>query len=302
MRTGQVTTTYCNEFLFRLLDVTPIDLYFKPLDRLIDAHPHNVEFWSVIKEHRSITNKNMTLCLSGKKVDCIITSKIYNQRTLNVKGVQFFITTQKQISANVSEKISNSAVRTFSDFIGQSNKVKSTIQNGKIMAQTHSNVMLLGESGVGKDVLAQAIHNAGPRRNKPFVAVNCGALPRDIIASELFGYEGGAFTGAKREGNIGKFELANGGTIFLDEIGEMPLDLQATLLRVVEQKQLMRIGGNKLINVDVRVISATNADMMKVIEQKRFRSDLYYRLSTMILDIPPLRERDEDIILLAAFY
>ena len=150
-----------------------------------------------------------------------------------------------------------------------------------MLSGSYANVMLLGESGTGKDLFAQAIHNASGRSDKPFIAINCGAIPRELIASELFGYEGGAFTGAKRQGNIGKFELANGGTIFLDEIGEMPLDLQATLLRVVEQKQFMRLGSNRLIDVDVKIISATNVDIFSMIEEKRFRADLYYRLSTM---------------------
>lgn len=131
------------------------------------------------------------------------------------------------------------------------------------------------------------------------MAINCGALPRDLIASELFGYEGGAFTGAKRQGNMGKFELANGGTLFLDEIGEMPLDLQATLLRAVEQKSITRLGSTKEIEVDVKIISATNANLRDLINEKRFREDLYYRLSTLRLTLPPLRQRGEDIILLA---
>ena len=170
------------------------------------------------------------------------------------------------------------------------------------MAQTESNIMLLGESGTGKDIFAQAIHNASPRRHKPFVALNCGALPRDLIESELFGYEDGAFSGAKRNGNIGKFELANGGTIFLDEIGEMPLDLQVRLLRVVEQKQFMRLGGNKLIKADVRIIAATNANIEEMISQKQFRADLFYRLSTMKLNLPSLRERKDDIPVLSEHF
>lgn len=159
--------------------------------------------------------------------------------------------------------------------------------------------MLLGESGVGKDIIAQAIHNASDRRNRPFIAVNCASLPRDLIASELFGYEEGAFTGAKRSGNIGKFELANTGTIFLDEIGDMPLESQAMLLRVIEQKSFMRIGSNRVTNVDVKIISATNADLEELVEKKLFRLDLYYRLGVIKLHIPPLRQREDDVILLA---
>jgi transcriptional regulator with PAS, ATPase and Fis domain len=170
------------------------------------------------------------------------------------------------------------------------------------MATTGSNIMILGESGTGKDVFAQAIHNASNRKNKPFIALNCGAMPRDLIESELFGYESGAFTGARKGGNIGKFELAHEGTIFLDEIGEMPLDLQSKLLRVVEQKQIMRIGGTRMIDVDVKIIAATNANVWEMIEHKKFRADLFYRLSTMRLNLPPLRERKSDIVPLAEFF
>ena len=172
----------------------------------------------------------------------------------------------------------------------------------KAVAKSESNVLILGESGVGKDIFAQAIHNASDRRDKPFLALNCAALPRDLIASELFGYEGGAFTGAKKNGNIGKFQLADTGTIFLDEIGDMPLDLQATLLRVIEQKKFMRVGSSSITNVDVRIIAATNANIQKLIDQKKFRADLYYRLSTLQFTIPPLRERGSDIILLAEYF
>ncbi len=150
--------------------------------------------------------------------------------------------------------------------------------------------MLLGESGTGKDIVAQAMHNASPRKNNSFLAINCAALPRDLIASELFGYEDGAFTGARKGGNIGKFELADQGTIFLDEIGDMPLDLQASLLRVLEEKKVMRLGGGKLVPVNVRVIAATNKDLETEIERNRFRRDLFYRLGVIKITIPPLRK------------
>ncbi|NLV22365.1 MAG: sigma 54-interacting transcriptional regulator, partial [Syntrophomonadaceae bacterium] len=157
----------------------------------------------------------------------------------------------------------------------------------------------LGESGTGKDIIAQAMHNASPRKNNSFLAINCAALPRDLIASELFGYEDGAFTGARKGGNVGKFELADQGTIFLDEIGDMPLDLQASLLRVLEEKKVMRLGGGKLVSVNVRVIAATNKDLETEIERNRFRRDLFYRLGVIKITIPPLRERPADIMPLA---
>jgi transcriptional regulator with PAS, ATPase and Fis domain len=163
-------------------------------------------------------------------------------------------------------------------------------------------VLLLGESGTGKDILAQAMHNASPRKNGPYLAINCAAIPRELIASELFGYEEGAFTGARKGGNIGKFEIADQGAIFLDEIGDMPLDLQTSLLRVLEEKTIMRLGGSKQIPVNVRIIAATNQDLEAMIESNRFRRDLYYRLGVIRISIPPLRERREDILLLAEHF
>jgi transcriptional regulator with PAS, ATPase and Fis domain len=302
IRKGTDTITYCGEKIFEFFDIPPVDLNFKPATALLDPLPANKEFWAIVREQKGVTDQAMVLSAQGKRVFCVVSAEIFQQPGINAGGVVFHITTSQQISARVAARIGNSAVLSFENMIGRSEKIKSAVQRGKVLAKTDSNVMLLGESGVGKDILAQAIHNASSRGDKPFIAVNCGALPRDLIGSELFGYVSGAFTGAKLHGNIGKFELANGGTIFLDEIGDLPLDLQTTLLRVVEQKQLMRLGGTELIHIDVKIISATNADIPVMIEQKRFRSDLYYRLSTLRLNIPPLRERDDDIILLAEYF
>ncbi len=172
----------------------------------------------------------------------------------------------------------------------------------KTTSQSDSSILLLGESGTGKDVIAQAMHNESPRKNNPFLAINCAALPRELIASELFGYEDGAFTGAKKGGNVGKFELANQGTLFLDEIGDVPLDLQVALLRVLEEKSVIRMGGNKLVPVNVRIIAATNRNLEEEIARNRFRRDLYYRLGVIRLIIPPLRERPDDIPLLVQHF
>lgn len=202
----------------------------------------------------------------------------------------------------VSKKIGNLPKMTFNDIVGNNTTFIQAIHIAKAAANSSSNVLLLGESGTGKDVIAQSIHNASARRNKPFIAINCAALPRDLIASELFGYEEGAFTGARKGGQIGKFELADQGTIFLDEIGDIPLDLQASLLRVLEEKSVMRLGGTKFIPVNVRVIAATNKDLEEEISHNRFRRDLYYRLGVIKITIPPLRERPDDIMLLAQHF
>ncbi|MDF2569677.1 MAG: norR 16 [Sporomusa sp.] len=185
-----------------------------------------------------------------------------------------------------------------SDIIGQSPALLKTVQMASQAAGCMANVLIEGESGTGKEVFAQAIHNQSLRRKGPFVAVNCGAIPRELIGSELFGYAEGAFTGAKRGGRPGKFEFASGGTLFLDEIGDMPLELQVTLLRVLQERKLTRIGDNKLIPIDLRIICATNKNLAQEVEKGNFRQDLYYRLNVISIKIPPLRERREDILLI----
>lgn len=165
----------------------------------------------------------------------------------------------------------------------------------RVVAGTQATVLIQGESGTGKELFAQAIHNASMVSQEPFVSINCASIPRDLMESELFGYEAGAFTGAKREGKIGKFELAGHGTLFLDELGAMPVEMQAKLLRVLENHEFERVGGNKKINFDARVIAATNEHLQEAVASGTFRSDLYYRLSVVSVDIPPLRSRLEDL-------
>ena len=200
---------------------------------------------------------------------------------------------------NVYRMVNNishfSAKYTFDTIIGDSLCMKQVKKLGELAAKNDSNLLILGECGTGKDLLAQAVHNASSRANGPFLPINCAALPKNLIESELFGYEGGAFTGAQKNGAPGKFELADGGTIFLDEIGDMPLELQTTLLRVLQNKEIIRVGGKKTIPINVRVIAATNSNLEEAVQNKRFRSDLYYRLNVLSITIPPLRYRKEDI-------
>lgn len=186
----------------------------------------------------------------------------------------------------------------FGNIIGQSPPILKSIQLASQAAAGISNVLIEGESGTGKEVFAQAIHNQSSRRKGPFVAVNCGAIPRELMISELFGYTEGAFTGAKRGGRPGKFEFASGGTIFLDEIGDTPLELQVALLRVIQERKITRMGDNKVIPVDLRIICATNKNLALEVDKGNFRQDLYYRLNVISLKIPPLRERQEDIPLI----
>jgi len=178
--------------------------------------------------------------------------------------------------------------------IGKSSKIMEVEDKVQKVAASHTTVLLLGESGTGKELFARAVHYLSPRKEEPFVAINCAAIPRDLLESELFGHERGAFTGAVAR-KMGKFELANKGSIFLDEIGDLDLALQAKLLRVLEGEEFMRVGGTVKIKVDVRVVAATNKDLQSSIKQKLFREDLYYRLAVFPVTIPPLRERVEDI-------
>lgn len=186
----------------------------------------------------------------------------------------------------------------FDDIVGESPSIRKNIAQAKKAAESSINVLIEGKSGTGKEMFAQAIHNASERGEQLFVTVNCASIPKDLIESELFGYEEGAFTGAKKQGAPGKFEAANGGTIFLDEIGDMPLELQSRLLRVLESRTITRIGSNEEIPIDIRVIAATSRKLMEMVEKKEFRDDLYYRLSVVQIRIPPLKERPEDILLL----
>ena len=185
--------------------------------------------------------------------------------------------------------------------IGKSTKLDKVISDGYKVANSKASTLILGESGTGKELLARLIHNAGPRKNKPMIALNCAALPESLLEDELFGHEKGSFTGAISR-KIGKFELADEGTIFLDEIGEMNPGMQAKLLRVLQEGIFYRVGGNDPIQVDVRIIAATNKNLAEEVEEKRFREDLYYRLNVVQMDMPPLRERRDDIPLLAEHF
>lgn len=190
----------------------------------------------------------------------------------------------------------------FENIIGESGVLKEKIGLAKSFALSDANIYIQGESGTGKELFAQSIHNYSRRSKESFIAINCANFPLELVDSELFGYEEGAFTGAKKGGKIGKFELANGGTLFLDEIGEMQLHLQAKLLRVLETRTLFRIGGNKPINIDVKIIAATNRNLYQMVKDGEFREDLYYRLKVLYLEIPPLRERENDIVLLTNYF
>jgi len=191
---------------------------------------------------------------------------------------------------------------TFDQIIGRNRVFQSVKETARRVAMTGSTVLILGESGTGKELFAHALHTEGLRGRGPFIKVNCAALPENLLESELFGYVEGAFTGARKEGQPGKFELADGGTIFLDEIGDMPLAMQAKLLRVLQEKEIERLGDTRVRRIDVRVVAATNHDLEKMVAEKQFREDLYYRINVVTLNIPPLRERMDDLNLLVEHF
>lgn len=209
---------------------------------------------------------------------------------------------EESVHRRVNRIIGSEARFRIEDIVGRSAAIDEAKELAGIAAGNRTNVLLLGESGTGKEVFAQAIHNAGDRRDGPFIAINCAAIPKSLIESELFGYEGGSFTGSKREGHAGKFELANGGTILLDEIGDMPFDVQASLLRVLQNREVTRLGSTRSIKIDVRIIAATNQDLSLRIQQGLFRRDLYYRLNVFTIQIPSLGARGGDVRLLADYF
>ena len=208
---------------------------------------------------------------------------------------------QRLIEENISLHQKLEERYQFENIIAKSSKMRQVIEVIKVVAKSNATALVTGESGTGKELIARAIHSQSYRKDKPFVAVSCAALPESLLESELFGHEKGAFTGAHAQ-RMGKFEVANRGTLFMDEIGEMSANIQVHLLRVLEEKEFTRVGGNELIKVDVRVISATNKDMKKALANGQFREDLYYRLNVVPVELPPLRERTEDVPLLAQHF
>ncbi len=219
-----------------------------------------------------------------------------------IVGAILTITEKKEMVQLAMEMTGAKAHFTFDSIVGSSPRLLEAVEIAKIAAKNTASLLLYGETGTGKELFAQAIHNASDRSDRPFVALNCGAIPSELLESELFGYEEGAFTGAQKGGRPGKLELADTGTLFLDEIGDMPLNMQVKLLRALQTEEIRRVGGIKTIPIDIRIISATNKDLKKEIEKERFRPDLYYRISTLSIVIPPLRERREDIPHLVEYF
>lgn len=260
-----------------------------------------IEDWDKVKNDiylgRTVSQEVNILALRNNFQCNLTATPIYNSEKNTIEIIYVFEEVKK-----IKKKNNAQAYYTFDKIIGQDENFIKVIQYAKKISNSKSTILIMGESGTGKELFSQSIHNYSDRADGPFVVLNCGAIPRELIESELFGYEEGAFTGAKKGGSRGKFELANGGTIMLDEIGEMPLDMQTKLLRVVQEGIFTKVGGSKYIPVDVRIIAATNRDLKKEVELGRFRKDLYYRLNVLPIYLPPLRERKADIISLINYF
>jgi PAS domain S-box-containing protein len=272
----------------------------KAVNNFMDFVPRsNTYVREILTSDRSIYGENVSLNTFAGKTKKFIMNVTPLKKDERTDGYVIVLHEMHNVLRNI---IRPKNIITFDTLIGESKNYIMAVEQAKMASQSNSTILLMGESGVGKDLFAQAIHNNGYRRKETFFALNCGALPRELISSELFGYEEGAFTGARKGGNPGKFELADKGTLFLDEIGEMPLDLQASLLRVLEERTVIRLGGREFIPVDVRIICATNKDLVEEMKNHNFRQDLYFRVGVISIHIPPLRERKDDIPLLAEYF
>ena len=252
---------------------------------------------SEIEDELFIYNDNK-LIITIKKVSF---NNSYYGKIILIKKYKDVVEVQQKIHKEIIGKGYYSKY-TFESIVCDNDKVKELKNISKKIADSNNSILISGDSGTGKELFAGSIHNYSIRKNKPFVAVNCASIPENLLESELFGYEEGSFTGAKKGGKIGLFESANGGTLFLDEIGELPLSLQGRLLRVLQEKEIMRVGGDSIIKLDTRVIAATNKNLFEMVDKGNFRKDLFFRLNVFNLEIPSLKERREDIKLLINFY
>lgn len=285
----------CNEGAEKILNRKSINLIGNSACDILSCVP----FGEVRETKQEIRSRLVTV--NGEYVNLNITPVIKAENYMGAFAVLQRFKEEEQKQHELRRQLLNKghkAKYTFDDILGESGAIKKIKEIAKKMAKTNSAVLITGESGTGKELFAHAVHNYSDRKDYPFVAVNCAAIPENLLESELFGYEEGAFTGAKKGGKIGLFEFTHMGTLFLDEIEGMSPALQIKLLRVIQEKEIMKIGGDKVINIDVRIIAATNEELRKLVKENKFRKDLYYRINTLPIMIPPLREREDDVYLL----
>ena len=292
-----------NQPAIRLLHLPPQEICTENF--LLDLLPSDNEgLKDILYNHTSDTDASIVVHTRKGAIRCKVNTATVKPCTRHEGGIVLSFDVIETIKNNTEAAVAveSTEYKSFNNLIGKNPKFVEQIALAKNAALSDANVLLLGESGTGKDVFAQAIHTYSSRANNRFFAINCSAMPRDLIASELFGYAEGSFTGAKKGGTPGKFEYANNGTIFLDEIGDMPLDLQGHLLRIIENRTVQRIGANKSIPLDVRIIAATNQNLQQAVQKGTFRQDLYYRLNVITIRMIPLRERLDDLKELSCYF
>jgi transcriptional regulator of acetoin/glycerol metabolism len=288
--------TRINSMGSKILELKPEECVGRPVESVFKQP---IPLLDVVKGGESYEEREVKITINGKEKRVISSATPLINETGNAIGAVAVLREPKILKESSKVLKGNRAKYTFEDIIGESKAIRDAIKLAQQSARTISPVLLQGESGTGKELFAQAIHNYGAAKDRPFVALNCAAIPKELIESELFGYEEGAFTGARKGGHPGKFEIADTGTIFLDEIGDMPIETQVKLLRVLQENAVTRIGGHRERNIDVRVIAATHRDLSKAVEEGKFRLDLFYRINVIPIHIPPLRERNGDVVLLA---
>lgn len=291
---------YANDLACRWINIRRRDLLKIPIKKIISNWKN---IYQIISSGEKYINEEIPIATSAGQIKYNISvNPILNQAQSKLIGLVVTMRKLENVYHLVNKYTGMQARFTFNDIIAKSQIMRKLIDYAKNIADSPSTVLIEAESGTGKEVFAQSMHNASSRKDNGFVAINCAAMSENLIESELFGYDDGAFTGAKKGGHPGKFELANGGTLFLDEIGDMKPELQVKLLRAIQENAVTRVGGDKTVPVDVRIIAATNKNLKKEVEEGRFRLDLYYRLSVIPLRIPSLSERLEDLPSLIRFF
>lgn len=292
---GAALVTNVNPTAARMLDIRLEQVVGKSVLQLF---PGNLELMGILEVGRESGPIEVIAEDGNRRTHFIVTPFVLKSAGAT-QGAVLALRERKEFLNEVREFSGFEAVYRFENLIGHSPALLKQIELARVTARQNTRILITGETGTGKELFAQAIHNASPRSQGPFVAINCAAIPRELLESELFGYKSGAFTGSRKGGQIGKFELADGGTLFLDEVNQMPLDLQAKLLRVLQDGFITRLGDSRPIRIDVRIVAATNEDLYEKSRNGLFRSDLYFRLSVVEINLPALRERNGDIALLA---
>ncbi|MBR8537181.1 sigma 54-interacting transcriptional regulator [Carboxylicivirga sediminis] len=291
---------YVNNQACQWINIRRRDLLKIPIKNLI---PNWKNIYQLVSSGEKFLNEEIAITTPDRKAKFNVTvTPILNQEQVSLIGMVIAIRELENVYHLVNKYTGMQARFTFKDIIAKSQKMRKLVDFAKNISDSPSTILIEAESGTGKEVFAQSIHNASSRHDKGFVAINCAAISDNLIESELFGYDDGAFTGAKKGGHPGKFELANGGTLFLDEVGDMKPEVQVKLLRAIQEGAITRVGGEKNIPVDVRIIAATNKNLKEEVEKGNFRLDLFYRLSVIPLKIPALRERMEDLPSLIRFF